>query len=156
MVSVTDTIEDGKAWLRARLIKGDTCPLCHQHAQMYRWSLYSTAAQALILFYRLGGTTDFVHSRDLKDHGHRGHGDASRLLHWGLVEEEKTITGPGARSGYWRVTSLGEQFVLGHVNIPKYAWVYNSGVYKLEGDLISIHDALGTKFSYSALMHPST
>lgn len=44
--------------LRGLVEDGHTCPLCTQHAQVYRWSLYSTAAHALILFYREGGTTE--------------------------------------------------------------------------------------------------
>jgi hypothetical protein len=153
VINDDSTVGEAKAYLRTSLkTTGARCPCCTQFSKMYRWSLYSTAVRALSLYYRLGGTTDFVHSNDLKDHGHRGQGDASRLSHWGLVEEQKVVAGPGARSGYWRVTKLGEDFLLDRVRIPKYVWVYDSKPHSFEGDLIGVKDALGKKFSYASMM----
>ena len=151
-LTTSDTIQAAKQWLHARLDKGAECPVCTQHVQVYRWSLYSTAGHALILFYRLGGTTEFVHSSSLKALGHKGQGDASRLRNWGLLEEEKVRRPDGGRSGYWRVTALGEQFVKGVARVPKYAYVYNNRVLKLDGPNVSIKDVLGKKFDYAELM----
>lgn len=141
-----------RSWLLSKVSDGAECPVCTQHVQVYRWSLYSTAGQALILFYRLGGTQYFVHSRSLKRAGHTGQGDASRLKNWGLLEEEKARRADGGRSGYWRVTPLGEAFVRGNATVPKYAHVYNNRVLKMDGPDVTIHDVLGNKFSYSDLM----
>jgi hypothetical protein len=131
---------------------GAVCPTCTQHAQVYRWSLYSTAVQALILFQRLGGTTDFTHSNELKDYGYKGQGDAARLRMWGLVERQSDQREDGGRSGYWRVTSLGERFVLGQVRVPKYAWVYNGRVLRMDGEPVGVREALGNRFNYDDMM----
>lgn len=133
---------------------GATCPTCQQHAQVYRWNLYSTAASALILMYRLGGTTEFVHTNDLKALGHRGQGDTSRLRLWNLVEREIDRRPDGGRSGFWRVTHEGAAFVQGTFKIQKYAWVYAGRLLGLDGELIDIHEALGRRFNYDEMMGP--
>lgn len=144
---------DAQDWLRQRVDKGDRCPCCTQFSKVYRWSLYSTAAQALILFYKIGGTTEYVHVNQLKDLGYKGQGDASRLRFWGLVEEEPATRPDGGRAGYWRVTQLGEQFIMNLTSIPKYVRVYDGRVLNfVPAPLITIKDALGTKFDYDHLM----
>lgn len=146
--------EDVQAMLREAVFQpgGAICPTCNQHSQVYRWSLYSTAAQALLLFYRLGGTDTFIHSNMLKDLGYRGQGDAARLRMWELVERETEARDDGGRSGYWRVTPFGERFVKGNSTVDLYAYVYNSRVLSFDGDQVSIHDALGKRFSYNEMM----
>lgn len=145
---------DVKNMLREAIYRpgGAICPTCTQHSQVYRWSLYSTAAQALILFYRIGGINDFVHSNQLKDHGYRGQGDAARLRMWELVEREAEARDDGGRSGYWRVTPHGERFVRGTGTIHRYAFIYAGRVLHFDGDQVTIHDALGKRFSYDEIM----
>jgi hypothetical protein len=147
------TLGKAKEWLREKAeAGGERCPCCTQRAQVYRWSLYSTAVRALILFYRIGGTEEFTHSRVLKEHGHTGQGDASRLRYWGLLEEEPARKPDGGRSGFWRVTELGGQFVTGAVTAPKYAYVYDARVLRFDGDRVSVQDALGKNFDYREMM----
>lgn len=153
-INGNSTVEEAKAWLRTRLEDGDHCPVCTQHAQVYRWSLYSTAVRALIGFYRLGGTVRFSHVNELKAMGLKGQGDASRLKHWGLAEEEKIRRPDGGRAGYWRVTDLGESFLQGRATIPKYVYVYDGKVLDTDGDPVTARQCLGNKFDLDILMHP--
>lgn len=146
------TLRAARDWLREQLDEGAHCPCCTQYAKVYRWSLYGTAIRALALFYRLGGTTQFVHSRDLKGYGHAGQGDASRLRNWGLLEEETSRRQDGGRSGYWRVTARGEAFLHGRISVPKYLHVYNNRVLKHSGPDVGVRDVLGTRFNYDDLM----
>lgn len=131
---------------------GHTCPLCSQHAQVYRWSLYSTAAHALILLLKLGAATKPVHTRQLKEKGHRGQGDISRLRLWGLVEEERVRREDGGRAGFWHITPTGERFARLQASIPKYVHVYDTRALSYSGEPVSIEDCLGTKFNYRDLM----
>jgi hypothetical protein len=144
---------------RLRLAVYDTggalCPTCQQHAQVYRWSLYGTAVQALILFHRLGGTQRYIHSNDIKSLGYRGQGDAARLRLWGLVEREQDRRDDGGRSGYWRVTMAGADFIHDQSRVRKYAWVYAGRVLQMEGPYIGIKEALGTRFNYDLMMNPT-
>jgi hypothetical protein len=44
-------------------------------------------------------------------------------------------------------------FVLGESTVPKYAYVYDGRLLKLDGgEYVTIRDALGTKFHYRDLM----
>jgi hypothetical protein len=139
--------------LRMMVKEGTRCPLCTQHAQVYPWKLYSTAAYALILFYKLGAADRFVHSRELKDrYAHKGQGDASRLNHWKLVVQESERRPDGGRSGWWMLTEHGVRFALGQDTIPTHAHVYDGRCLKLEGEPVTIEQALGKKFNYRELM----
>lgn len=139
------TLADARRYLRRYLAEGVKCPCCEQHAQVYRWSLYATAARLLIRLYREGGTGTYV---ETKRHKGIGQGDASRLRLWELAEREKERRPDGGRSGWWRVTDLGEAFVLGRATIPKYAYVYDGEVIRTEGEPTSISDVLGEAFRY--------
>lgn len=149
------TLGDARDELRELVVGGDgaICPCCNQLARIYRWSLYSTAARALILYYRLGRAgTEYVHANELKRHGHQGHGDASRLRHWGLAVQESERREDGGRSGWWCCTERGRRFVLGVERIPKYAHVYDGRCLGLHGEPVAIRDCLGERFDYDQLM----
>lgn len=141
------SLGDARAWLRARLDKGAPCPLCQQHSKMYRRKINSGMARSLIHMYRSAGTS-WIHVRLI---GAKSR-EEGKLAYWGLVEEQKGAGLHGGRAGYWRVTRKGEDFLNGHLKVPKYAKVYNGQVYGFEGDDVSIKDALGTKFDYEELM----
>lgn len=142
------TLAEAQQWLRERVDKGAPCPCCTQHTKVYHWPLYSTAVQALKLYYQLGGTTEYVHSNALKAHGHRGQGDAARLRMWGLVEREKDARPDGGKSGFWRVPVKGEQFLLGLITIPKYCNYFDGRVLGFDGPNVDVRHCLGTAFNY--------
>lgn len=121
---------------------GVTCPVCDQHAKIYRWSLYATAVRALELLYNISGTTGYTHVNELRPHGYSGHGDVSRLRRWELVEEGAGRRDDGGRTGLWRVTARGEAFLRGVIQVPKYALVYNNATLALYGDPVSVTDVL--------------
>lgn len=146
------TLREAQDWLRQNIDDGAICPCCTKFAKVYRWSLYGTAAQALILFHRLGGTESFIHSRDLKRLGYTGQGDASRLKYWDLVVEEKQRREDGGRSGYWRVTGRGRDFIFGVATLPKYSYIYDDRLLRQDGPMVSIIDVLGKRFDYRELM----
>ena len=146
----TDTLSEARTELKERLDEGTRCPCCDQHAQRYRWSLYGTAAKLLIRMYQAGGTERFVETKAIKDPGMGG--DASRLRHWGLAEQESERRADGGRSGWWRVTPLGQAFVLDQATIPKYAWVYNGTCERWGGEPVTIREALGSRFRYDEIV----
>lgn len=147
-VSTSDTIQAGKNWLNSQLAKGVRCPLCNQHAKMYRRKINTGMAKSLIRMYRINQKS-WVHVSAL--------GAASReegkLAYWGLVEEQKGPGSHGGRAGYWRVTDDGEQFLLGRMTVSMYALVYNSQCFGFDGPRVGIQGALGTRFDYHELMN---
>lgn len=144
------TLGEAREWFLTHVHAGVKCPCCTQHAEVYRWTLYSTAVRTLISLYRLGGTSEFVHSRRAKKAGQGG--DCTRLAFWGLVEHQKAKRDDGGRSGFWRVTDEGEAFLLEKVGIQKYAYVYAKQLLMRDGPTIMIRDVLGKTFDYDQMM----
>lgn len=130
--------------LRESISEGTTCPACSQTVKTYRWTLYSSAAYCLGLFYHLGGTEEYTHMRDLRK---APTNSPAHLAHWGLVAPEPN------RTGRWCVTTEGEAFLLRQLRVRKHAHVYNGRVLRMSGGWISIDDALGKKFSYTEMLN---
>lgn len=144
-----DTLGAAREWLRERADEGATCPCCTQFAKVYRRKINSGQARSLIRMYRADKSRGYVHVPSL---GARSR-EEGKLRYWGLVEEERTRRPDGGRSGYWRITDLGERWVLGQVKVPKYARIYDKRCLGLDEDeSASIYDALGDKFDYNELM----
>lgn len=143
------TITQARQWLRARLDDGATCPVCTQRAQVYKRKVTASMARALIDMYR-AGRLDWVHLPSVLT-GQRS--DEGKLVHWGLIEEERVLRPDGGRAGYWRVTVKGERFLRSQISIPKYARIFDGHLLNLDNSqMVTIRDALGTRFNYAELM----
>jgi hypothetical protein len=146
------TIREGKAWLRARLDKGEHCPLCTQYAKVYRRKITSPSARALVLLWRYAGL-DFAHLPTVLSKGIGGtSGDGAKPQHWGLIEAGQGARADGGHAGHWRVTILGKKWIEGQVTLPKYARIYDGRCLGFEGDPTTIEDALGVKFDLRELL----
>lgn len=134
---------------------GISCPCCGQYCKIYPRMIHSTMAWCLIKFYRL--------SRELWDYFHVSKlcpdrissGDFAKLAMWGLIEEmPKDETDTKRRtSGYWRLTHLGADFVLGSAKVPKHIYVYNDTIIDKSEETVTIRDCLSNKFDYEELMN---
>lgn len=142
------TLGEARDLLRSLVSEGAHCPLCTQSAKIYSRSIGSTVARSLIRLYQAGGMR-FQHLPTVVG---RSSSEESKLRYWGLLEEERARRPDGGRSGWWRVTPLGEQFVLGKTTVPKYAYVYANKCIRLDGEQVSIRACLGKRFSYAELM----
>ena len=139
------SLAEARDWLRERLNQGATCPCCEQYAKVYRWSLYGSAARLLVRFWHEGGTEEFVESKAVKG---ETQGSASHLAFWSLVEHEPDRRPDGGKSGWWRVTAHGEGFIKSQETIPKYAYVYDGRVLRLEGEARTISEVLKEPFDW--------
>src|SRR4051812_42949405 len=110
---LTATIQIGRDWLRSQLEKGASCPLCGQHAKLYRRKVNAGMAASLVKMYRIN-KTDWVHVPTSIGAKSREEG---KLRYWNLVEEQSGKGLHGGRAGYWRVTEFGEQFLLRQTKI---------------------------------------
>lgn len=147
------TLEEAKEALRAALMHGEAveCPVCTQLAKIYKRQINAGSARALIVAYRTYGK-EYGHVPSL-EHIARIGGEWAGLARWSLVEELQEKREDGGRAGWWRVTDLGERFVLDTLRVPKYVRIYDNRVLGHEGELVGIRDALGHTFDYTELMN---
>lgn len=146
------TLGEARRWLRQEAQdKGGTCPCCTQRAQIYRRTIHSGMARALVVMCR-------EHGMDWQDKTStlRGYGAAARdeslLRFWGLLEEDVRTREDGGHAGWWRVTDAGRRFVHGRILVPKYALVYDGRCLGSDGPHVSIVQCLGKRFNLSRLM----
>lgn len=157
----TATLKEAKDLLKNEWSDGVECPCCTQFVKLYKRKITSSMAYALILIYRYFKNhpeKEYVHMNDYLN-SIEGlpfaikSGDNAKLRYWGLMEEKPEVRDDGStRAGYWKITELGKQFVEGDTAVQSHAKVFNSKSYGLEGELITIQDALGNKFNYDELM----
>jgi hypothetical protein len=156
------TIETAREFVRIRLDEGVQCPCCGQHAQRYYRTLNSGMARWLIVLGKLTALKDewastaqvIQHAARLQSFGSSlGSGESPSLLPcWGLIESQPNDDPKKKASGLWRPTERGRAFAAGMITVPKTAVVYNNKLERLEGVMITIKEALGSKFSYEDLM----
>ena len=142
----------------AAIGKGTNCPCCGQFVKVYRRNFHTAMAMGLIHLYQahcLHGFEDFIHTPSMlngKGAVARG-GDFAKLEYWGLIEPQKHERRDGStRTGMWRITQLGRDFVEDKMRVPKHIFLYNSQLVGVEHETISIREALGQEFDYGALM----
>ena len=109
------TVADAKAWLRDRVDDGTRCPCCTQLAKVYKRQINGAMVRALVGLYRASHVgAVFAHLPPIDP----SHGDAAKLAYWGLIEEEPTVREDGGRSGWWRITPLGVDWLHARVTLP--------------------------------------
>ena len=160
------SLREAKIWLEERVnAEGAICPCCNQFAKIYKRTINSSMAYALILIER-----QFAKGQDLEPEGWlhvptfltrvkagvagRG-GDWAKLVYWGILEKRVALRDDGsARVGHYKLPPLGVEFVHGKTSVPKFAHVYNGKALKLSGKDIFIQEALSksNKFNYNELM----
>ena len=143
------TIGEARDKLR-RMVEphGHTCPVCKLWSQVYRHKCDSAMARTLIRMYHAGALREPLHIPSLPGDNHK----VSQLSWWNLVAEERLTRPDGGRAGYWWLTPVGQEFVLGRSTITKYARIYDARVLGHIGDQVDIKHCLGSKFNYRDLM----
>ncbi len=85
--------------------------------------------------------------------GYKRSGDASYLVHYGLIERmDKKREDGSPRNGMYKITGRGIMFVENKSTVKRTFIIYNNRHEGFEGDEINIKDALGKKFDYRELM----
>ena len=148
------TLEEAKTWLRARIEKGATCPLCHQYAKLYKRKLNAGMAKFLLDFYKLGRHDKFHHIANLLHFQTKTSGtDFYLLKFWGLIQDRpKDPDSDTKTSGYWQITDHGIAFVRCEVKLKSHVCLYGGRFFGFEGQDVTIDQCLGDRFSYSELM----
>lgn len=146
-MSESMTLAEAKAWMLEHVEEGADCLLCAQFAKVYKRKIHRTMARDLIRMWRHAGRQWFR----LPDVAPNG--DNAKFQYWGLIEPGGGVREDGSdRTGWWRFTEAGQDWVLGWTTVPKYARIYNGNCLGLVGDQVGIREALGNRFNYDELM----
>lgn len=146
-------------WLRDRTDEGARCPCCHQWAQVYYRTINSGMAIGAIKLYRWmqDHPGEYAHLPTVIG---RRSSEETKLAYWSLIEEQPASRPDGGRTGCWRLTNSGIDWVCGRTSMPWYAKVYDDRVLGFSQESRSgqyrgrksVKDALGSKFDYDGLM----
>jgi hypothetical protein len=135
-----ETLQEARRNLRAAMQqKGELphCPCCDQVAKIYRRSINSNMAEALVVLYRYCKANPQEEWIDVpsilranpRRYGGTGEwgGDYAKLRFWNILQPMDALRADGSnRSGKWKLTYLGKQFAKAEIRLPKYTWVYNN------------------------------
>lgn len=145
------TLAEAKTWLREQFEDGARCPCCSQNVKLYKFHVNASQAVAAIRIWKVG-RTDWVDVVALQL-PHNLHAHLSKLRFWGVLEPQPGIRDDGSnRVGIWRVTDLGQDWVLRKATIPSHAMIFNNRCFGITGEPITIEKALGKRFDYRELM----
>lgn len=130
----TVPIHRARKHLAAGLPDGDTCPVCGQHAELYRRPLHATMARDLHRAVATHGVGVPFHAPTLlRSHG----GDFTKLAHWGLIDPVKRPRKDGGSAGWWKVTRLGGAFVDGTVQVRSHVLIYDGRAIGHDGEQVA-------------------
>lgn len=149
------TLAQARPKLEALAMEGHMCPVCTQHVRVYRRKLTSVAARAVAALYKEHGLKFGHMAQVARKHLPESATQGGYLVlsqHWGLIESEPVVRGDVGRTGFWRVTDLGEDWLAGEAQVPMYAHIFNSDLLALDGPLVTREDALGEHFDFRELM----
>ena len=111
------------------------CPHCGASMQVYAHSLTRGLCDALVRLYRYGSPARL---RDLAL-SPAMFTNFQKLRYFGLVEQVEIDE---TRTGKWRLTDLGEQFVRRTVRVPSRVHTYRGKVQRQDGEMVLITDVL--------------
>ena len=132
---------------------GTYCPACSQRVKKDRRAVHAEAVIFLIeLVKKYLVQPRFYHIKDILHVKGKNSTDAAYFHHWGLIEKGSAPGNKTAKkSGMYRPTQLGIDFVKGLVTVPAYAMIFNNTVFEWADEQIDVKTALGTKFDYAKL-----
>jgi hypothetical protein len=159
------TLEQARAVYRERVGDGTRCFCCSRYGKIYKRSITSAIALALIALYHHNRKNPniWVHAQTYLAEFYKEQpalsarvrgGDYAKTRFIGLLEaREGNVKRP--TSGYWRITEQGMKFVLGEIKVPGHIVLLHGKSIEWPYDkMIDIREALRTPFDYERLMEP--
>lgn len=135
--------------------KASRCDCCGRTLKVYKFKLGSYVRTLIWLLHQRASPEHWLHvSKCPVPEMWNGGGDYGKLEWWGLIERRPLHDDPTKKSsGYWRLTTLGEQFTRNYVEVPSHVFYEPpSRVLGWHTNLVLIGEALPSRFNYSALM----
>lgn len=133
-------------WMKTIEGKGGICPCCGQRGKIYRYKITQHYALCLRWIQVNGDEEGWVNVQKVGPRWMLKSKTHTQLAHWKLVEPQSK------RSGVWRVTALGHQFISGEVEVPAAIYVFNNTIYGVDQTQTSYRSCFGVHFDFDELM----
>jgi len=133
-------------WTKAIEGNGGHCPCCGRWGKVYTQRLTQSMALALRWIMVHGEQDGWVQVQERAPRWMMRGKTYSLLEHWGLIESK------AHRSGVWRATHYGQDFVLGHCEAHAAVHVYDNKVWGLSAETVKFRDCFGKDFDFDLLM----
>lgn len=144
---VTDEMQDLKQqWIETISDKGGCCPVCDRFGKIYKYKLSKALALSLKWIVNNGGTAGWVNVQKNAPREMMRSKTYPLLEHWGMIESQ------GARSGVWRATQSGKDFVAGLKIAPSAVYVYDDKLMAVDAMHTSFLGCFDVDFNFEELM----
>lgn len=157
----TWTLAETVDWMVPMALAGKNvrCPCCDQNVHVYYRHLNGPMARTLIhmYYYDRLHPGEWMHVDNyLVEAGIKNSRYYSLMLFWGLIEHAQVQReDDNPRSGLWRITEQGRQFVRERRREPEAFWMYNDDNFGFATDTCDVRSALRSgAFLYHEIMTP--
>jgi len=134
-------------WNKSIEADGGFCPCCGKWGKVYKTKLSQHLALCLRWMYIHGDAVDgWVDVQNTAPRWMLKSKTYPLLEHWDLIESKST------RSGIWRVTLRGQDFLNGLINLPSAVHIYDNKVWGFDAEEVSFRGCFGTHFDFDEMM----
>lgn len=133
-------------WTETIAGKGGCCPVCDRFGKVYKYKMSQSLAQSLKWIVDNGGTNGWVHVQQNAPRWMMRSKTYPLLEHWGLIESQ------GGRSGVWRATQAGRDFVVGGRLAPSAVYVYDDKLMAVDASHTTFTGCFDVNFNFEELM----
>lgn len=125
---------------------GGHCPCCNRWGKVYKYKLSQHLALCLKWIVAHADEEGWTDVQNTAPRWMMKSKTYPLLANWRLIESG------GARSGLWRATELGKEFVLGRRSMPSAVYMYDNQIWGFDEEEIFFRSCFGRHFDFDALM----
>lgn len=133
-------------WHTAIVGDGAICPCCDRSGKVYRLTLNQTYALSLRWIAVHGEEDGWINVQNNAPRFMLKGKNYGMLAHWGVLESFSM------RSGIWRVTQKGKDFLQGLINLPSSAFIYDDKVWAFSSEEVTFRGCFGKNFDFDEMM----
>lgn len=135
-----------KDWAQKIEAKGGICPCCDRFGQVRMYRFTQTWALNLKWIADHGGSDGWVNVQDTGPRLVLRSKNYAMIAFWDLIESQSN------RSGIWRVTQRGRDFISGAIKIPVKLFTYNNKFWGFSSEQTSFRGCFGKYFDFDEMM----
>ena len=157
------TLDEAIDWVIAWREKGCICPCCGRKNKVYRRNMRDSFIVEMVILYHYhlsknGSNPDdweYVHISTIKERTFHRLRELAKCGYegWELVVSQFNEGTKKRRSGSWKLTRRGEDFLRNLISIHAILWVYKDRVIDRSKRYTTMREALSEHFDYEELMN---